>query len=165
MEEMKTQFTFADEYEWKIEEEGFFIVKLLEYTISVLDDRGIQRVLRDIENADLAMALKGLKNDVRYRLLNNLSPRMATLIYEEMVFLGSQSTQKVSEAVQRIMIQIVKLMCRDEIPDNDYMIISRMTKIFGVGDKELASEERDDVECELEKLFETYKGAKYGIIE
>ena len=30
------------------------------------------------------------------------------------------------------MIQIVKLMCRDEIPDNDYMIISRMTKIFGV---------------------------------
>ena len=40
--------------------------------ILLLDDRAIQRVLRDVENSDLGVALKGANEDVQNAIFNNL---------------------------------------------------------------------------------------------
>ena len=56
--------------------------------ILLLDDRAIQRVLRDVENGDLAIALKGANEDVKGVILKNLSKRLAAMIEEDMEFMG-----------------------------------------------------------------------------
>ena len=52
--------------------------------ILLLDDRAIQRVLRDVENSDLAVALKGANEQVQNAIFNNLSKRLAVMIKEDM---------------------------------------------------------------------------------
>lgn len=48
--------------------------------ILLLDDRSIQRVLRDVENADLELALKSSTEEVQNVIFRNLSKRLAAMI-------------------------------------------------------------------------------------
>ena len=53
-----------------------------------LDDKTIQRVLRDVDNNDLGIALKGTSEEVQNVIFNNLSKRLAAMIREDMDFMG-----------------------------------------------------------------------------
>ena len=74
-----------------------------------LDDRAIQRVLRDVDNSDLALALKGATEEVQNVILNNLSSRLAVMIKEDMEFMGPVRMKDVEEAQQKIVNIIRKL--------------------------------------------------------
>ena len=77
--------------------------------ILVLDDRAIQRVLRDVDNNDLAIALKGSNEEVQNVIFNNQSKRLATMIKEDMEFMGPVRMKDVEEAQQKIVNIIRKL--------------------------------------------------------
>ena len=77
--------------------------------ILLLDDRAIQRVLRDVENSDLAIALKGSNAEVQNAIFNNLSKRLAAMIKEDMEFMGPVRMKDVEEAQQKIVNIIRKL--------------------------------------------------------
>ena len=77
--------------------------------ILLLDDRAIQRVLRDVDNSDLAIALKGSNEEVQNAIFNNLSKRLAVMIKEDMEFMGPVRMQDVEEAQQKIVNIIRKL--------------------------------------------------------
>ena len=53
--------------------------------ILMLDDRSIQRVLREVDNSDLSLALKGANEQVQQAIFNNLSKRLAVMIKEDML--------------------------------------------------------------------------------
>ena len=74
-----------------------------------LDDRAIQRVLRDVDNGDLALALKGAAEEVQNVILNNLSKRLAVMIKEDMEYMGPVRMKDVEEAQQKIVNIIRKL--------------------------------------------------------
>ena len=74
-----------------------------------LDDRAIQRVLRDVDNSDLALALKGATEEVQNVILNNLSKRLAVMIKEDMEYMGPVRMKDVEEAQQKIVNIIRKL--------------------------------------------------------
>ncbi len=74
-----------------------------------LDDRTIQRVLRDVENSELAVALKSSNEEVRTIIFNNMSKRLATMIQEDMEFMGPVRMKDVEEAQQKIVNIIRKL--------------------------------------------------------
>ncbi|MGN0318968.1 MAG: flagellar motor switch protein FliG [Lachnospira sp.] len=74
-----------------------------------LDDRAIQRVLREVENNDLALALKGATEEVQNVILNNLSKRLAAMIKEDMEYMGPVRMKDVEEAQQKIVNIIRKL--------------------------------------------------------
>ena len=84
-----------------------------------LDDKSIQRVLRDVDNNELAVALKGSNEEVQSVVLNNLSKRLATMIKEDMDFMGPVRLKDVEEAQQKIVNIIRKL------EDSAEIIISR----------------------------------------
>ena len=73
------------------------------------DDRAIQRVLRDVDNSDLALALKGATEEVQNVILNNLSKRLAVMIKEDMEYMGPVRMKDVEEAQQKIVNIIRKL--------------------------------------------------------
>lgn len=77
--------------------------------ILLLDDRAIQRVLRDVENSDLGLALKGANEQVQNAIFNNLSKRLAVMIKEDMDFMGPVRMKDVEEAQQKIVSVIRKL--------------------------------------------------------
>jgi flagellar motor switch protein FliG len=73
-----------------------------------IDDRSMQLVLRGVENADLATALKGVREDVRDKVLRNLSERAAENLVDEIDVLGSVRLSAVEEAQARIIAVIRK---------------------------------------------------------
>lgn len=83
--------------------------------ILALDDRTIQRVLRDVQNDELAIALKGSNEDVQAAIFNNLSKRLAAMIKEDMDFMGPVRMKDVEEAQQKIVNVIRKLEDTGEI--------------------------------------------------
>ncbi len=87
--------------------------------ILLLDDRAIQRVLRDVDNNDLAVALKGANEEVQGVIFKNLSKRLAAMIKEDMEFMGPVRMKDVEEAQQKIVSIIRKL------EDSAEIVISR----------------------------------------
>lgn len=87
--------------------------------ILLLDDRAIQRVLRDVDNGDLAIALKGANEEVQSAIFKNLSSRLATMIKEDMEFMGPVRMKDVEETQQKIVGIIRKL------EDSSEIVISR----------------------------------------
>ena len=83
--------------------------------ILLLDDRAIQRVLRDVENSDLSISLKGANEQVQAAIFNNLSKRLAAMIKEDMDFMGPVRMKDVEEAQQKIVNIIRKLEDAGEI--------------------------------------------------
>ncbi len=83
--------------------------------ILTLDDRSIQRVLREVDNNELAVALKSANDDVQNAIFNNLSKRLATMIREDMDFMGPVRMKDVEEAQQKIVNIIRKLEDSGEI--------------------------------------------------
>ena len=87
--------------------------------ILLLDDRAIQRMLRDVDNNDLAVALKGANEEVQNVIFKNLSKRLAAMIREDMEFMGPVRMKDVEEAQQKIVGIIRKL------EDSAEIVISR----------------------------------------
>lgn len=83
--------------------------------ILLLDDRSIQRVLRDVENSDLGVALKGANEEVQNVIFKNLSSRLASMIKEDMDYMGPVRMKDVEEAQQKIVGVIRKLEDASEI--------------------------------------------------
>ena len=74
-----------------------------------LDDRSIQLVLREADQKDLALALRGVNDDVKERILSNMSERGATMLVEEMAYQPPQRKRVVEEAQGRIVAIVRKL--------------------------------------------------------
>lgn len=80
-----------------------------------LDDRSIQRILREVDNNELGVALKGSGEEVQNVIFNNLSKRLASMIKEDMDFMGPIRLKDVEEAQQKIVNIIRKLEDAGEI--------------------------------------------------
>ena len=77
--------------------------------ILLLDDRSIQQVLREVENKELGLALKGTTDEVKDKIFKNMSERAAAIIREDLQFMGPVRLKQVEEAQQRIVTIIRKL--------------------------------------------------------
>ncbi len=84
-----------------------------------LDDRSIQRVLREVDNNELATALKSANEEVQTVIFNNLSKRLVAMIKDDMDFMGPVRLKDVEEAQQKIVNIIRKL------EDSGEIVISR----------------------------------------
>lgn len=80
-----------------------------------LDNRSIQRTLREVDNQDLTMALKGASEDVKRRIFENMSKRQAEMVKEDMEYMGPVRLRDVEEAQQKIVNIIRKLEDAGEI--------------------------------------------------
>ena len=80
-----------------------------------LDDKSIQRVLREVDNNSIALALKGVKADVQEAIFRNLSSRLADMIREDMEFMGPVRIKDVEEVQQSIVDKVRELEERGEI--------------------------------------------------
>jgi len=75
----------------------------------LLDDRSIQRLLKEVETKDLSIALKATSDEVKNKIFNNVSERVANMIKEEMEFMGPTRLSDVEAAQSRIVEAVRRL--------------------------------------------------------
>jgi len=74
-----------------------------------LDDRSVQLVLREVDMRDLALALKGASDELKEKIMKNMSKRAAALLKDEMEYMGPVRLKDVEEAQQKIINVIRRL--------------------------------------------------------
>ena len=74
-----------------------------------VNDKGIQAVLKEVDNEELCLALKTASEDLRDKILTNMSLRAAELIKEDMEYMGPVRLSDVEAAQQRIVDVVRRL--------------------------------------------------------
>ena len=77
--------------------------------IKMVNDKGIQSVLKEVDNEELALALKTASQELKDKIFKNMSERAAQLIQEEMQFMGPVKVSDVEAAQQRIVDVVRRL--------------------------------------------------------
>jgi flagellar motor switch protein FliG len=77
--------------------------------VLLIDDKSIQRILREVDQKDLILALKGASEEVKAKILKNMSQRARALILEEMEVMGPTRLKNTEEAQQKIVNTIRQL--------------------------------------------------------
>ncbi len=72
-----------------------------------VNDKGIQAVLKEVENDELALGLKTSSDELKEKIFSNMSERAGQLIKEEMEFMGPVRVSDVEAAQQKI-VDIVR---------------------------------------------------------
>lgn len=86
--------------------------------IMLLDDRGIQRMLKEVDTKELALALKGASENVSEKFFKNMSSRASEMMKEDMSYMGPVRLKDVEGAQQRI-VDIVR-----RLEDDGEIVIS-----------------------------------------
>jgi len=74
-----------------------------------LDDRSIQLVLKEVDAKDLALALRGTADEVKERILGNVSQRAGEMIRDEMTLMPPQRRRVVEEAQSKVVAVVRRL--------------------------------------------------------
>lgn len=83
--------------------------------VVLLDDRAIQQVLREVDTKELALALKSVEENVKTKIFANMSKRAASMLAEDMEYMGPVRLRDVEEAQQRVVGIIRRLEEEGEI--------------------------------------------------
>ncbi|MEW6181654.1 MAG: flagellar motor switch protein FliG [Bacillota bacterium] len=84
-----------------------------------LDDVSIQRILREVNTKDLAIALRGAVEEVKSRIFKNMSQRAGQMLKEELEYMGPVRLKQVEEAQQKI-VKVIRA-----LEENGEIIIAR----------------------------------------
>ncbi|HET7388220.1 MAG TPA: flagellar motor switch protein FliG [Nocardioidaceae bacterium] len=95
--------------------------------ILLLEDRDMQKVLRQVEGSDLAVAIKGVSDEVRSKITSNMSERAAQTLAEDVDLLGPVLLRQVEEAQQKVIMVIRRLEDSGELTirrgsDDEYVV-------------------------------------------
>jgi flagellar motor switch protein FliG len=74
-----------------------------------VNDKGIQAVLKEVENSELALSLKTASEELRQKIFKNMSERAAQLVKEDMEFMGPVRVSDVEQSQQRIVDVVRRL--------------------------------------------------------
>ncbi len=80
--------------------------------LSLLDDRSIQRLMREVDTKYLSMSLKAANDNLKEAILRNMSERASQLIKEELEFMGPVRLKDVEESQMKI-VDIVRILEED----------------------------------------------------
>jgi flagellar motor switch protein FliG len=94
------------EKEWEIAEEVKKLMFVFEDLVLV-EDKSMQRVLKEIDIKDVTVALKAASDEVKQKFFSNLSKRAVEMIQEELEYMGPVKLKTVEEAQQKI-VNIVR---------------------------------------------------------
>jgi flagellar motor switch protein FliG len=87
--------------------------------IVLLDDRSIQKVMREVDSQELAKALKSVDTEVQDKIFRNMSKRAAGMLKEDMEYMGPVRLKDVEESQQKI-VSIIR-----HLEDTGEIVIAR----------------------------------------
>ena len=139
---------------WNSEGKGYYVYKLLDYLICDMSDKELQRVLREIENTTLELAMKGMSGNARKHIFSNTSERLANLIAEDMMSMGIVQAVDILEASQKILNVTIRLIELGEISER-YEYLEPFYQVFRVDT--VQQRQKNNKIAQLKMLVEEYE--------
>ena len=152
-DEISSEITPGDEY--------YYIVKLLEEVCVRMDDRSMQRILREIDSTDLVCAMKLLGGRARRKIFDNMSERLAGMIAEDFAFAGPVRMIDAGDACKKMLCIFLKLVDTGEIAYDDDVLVKGMASIFLHKQELSQNEEIKEAESDLHRLWKEYQEHSY----
>lgn len=147
---------------WNPTGSAYFVMKLADYVFCDMKEREIQRLLREVTNENLAVAMKGLSGEARRCIFSNLSERLGKQIAEEMEYMGPVRVSDVVDVTQDIMVKLLQLIDKGEIIDN-YTYLLPFYEMVSV-DMEKEQKKQSKL-YELKKLVDEYERGERNTVE
>ena len=143
---------------WNTGENGYYISKLTDYVVCDITDKELQRVMREVDNVTLALAMKGMSGKARRHIFSNLSERLGKLIAEDMKSLRPVRAVDILEASQKLLAVIIHLIEQGEVSDR-YKYLEPFYLMTAVNTKPV--KQKNEKLEELKELIQEYeKGAE-----
>jgi len=138
---------------WNSGESGYYVSKLVDYVICDVTDKELQRMMREVDNSVLALAMKGMSGDARKHIFSNLSERLGKLIAKDMVYMGPVRAVDIVDASQKILGVLMRLIDNGEIGAYEYL--QPFYSVFNVDTK--SQREKNTKISQLRKMVEEYE--------
>ena len=122
-------------------------------TLIKLTDREMQRLLREVDNTSLAIAMKGLPGQARKKIFSNVSERLCTLIIEDMEYMGPVRMCDVDDCCAKMMTVLLKMESSGEIADRNFEALKVVLDIYNSGKQ--ANELQRERYRELKKILDS----------
>lgn len=141
----KASKEIEDDKEWmlslckddrEINEKDHSLVNQTAMTLMELSDREMQSLLRDTDNNELIMAMKGLPGKARSRIFDNVSTNLGILLAKDLVYMGPVRMKDVEKACVTMMKTVIKLEERGEIVSHDFAIMKVVIDMYETAQKE-----------------------------
>lgn len=143
--------------EKEIDDKDLSVINQTSLTIRALSDRELQRLLREIENNSLTLAMKGFPGNVRKRIFDNVSGRLGILLAEDMMYMGPVRRKDVEECCSAILKTTISLEEQGELAKHDFTITKVVVSLYENAQRE--NRELQDKYKELKELIDqVYNG-------
>lgn len=151
-EEGKKMISDLCKDEREVDSKDLSIINQTSLTILALSDRELQRLLREIENNSLTLAMKGFPGNVRKRIFDNVSGRLGTLLAEDMMYMGPVRRKDVEECCFAILKTTISLEEQGELAKHDFTITKVVVSLYENAKRE--NRELQDKYKELKELID-----------
>ncbi|MCR5511554.1 MAG: hypothetical protein K6F54_11490 [Lachnospiraceae bacterium] len=145
----------------------YYMVRLMDQLFRSVKDTEIQRLLRDVENSELMVLMKAISGKARRRIFDSVSPRLAVMFAEDLIYNGPVRTEAVGEAAKDIFTVFLKLIEADEIKWSDADILRDMSFVFfnAGGDESYSNQGADEAVKHLRELWREYEKNSHKMID
>lgn len=120
----------------EIDEKDHSIISETAKALIMISDKDVQRLLRDTDLSTLTVAMKGLPGKARAGIFRNMSSRLATMVAEDMTYMGPVRLRDVEEECVRMMKTLIKLSDIWEIGEYDLSILKVVIDMYDCAEKE-----------------------------
>ena len=114
----------------KADDDGYEIIKTVDYAFRMLDDISIQRTIKDIEVNDIDLAMKGLSGEANKKILNNVSERLALIMAEDAACMGTVRVRDIEMACKNILKMLIRLIDCGEVVTKEADTILAVNKVI-----------------------------------
>jgi nitrogen regulatory protein PII len=129
-------------------------------------DEQVQRLLRDLDNTDVALMMRGISGEGRKKIFTNMSDLLATMVAADMDCMGEVSLRDVYAATEKILSVIEKFIKRGDICCEEENLIETATKfIRAQAAKKPDPDELREAGLELVMVLEEYRQQRHFVFQ
>lgn len=115
--------------------EDYGIVNQTALTFIAISDKSMERLLREIDNTCIEVAMKAMPGKARKRVFDNVSTRLGILLAEDIAFMGPIRMKDVEDACKDILKIVVRLVDNGEIVGFDTTVLKMVLDIYDSAEK------------------------------
>lgn len=118
------------------EDDAYYLVKVTDEILRDMPDSSMQRLLRDVENADMELAMRVISGKARERIFCNLSAHLSSMIVFDLDHMGTVRLQDAAEAVYKMLLVFLKLNNAGEVICGESRLAQAFAELFQANEEQ-----------------------------
>ncbi len=142
---------------------GYHMVRFVEFCLERLDKKSMSRLLRDIDNNDLVICIVGFNGNTRRKVFDCISEKLGNMLADDIFLMGPVHVNSIIGSVTKLMNIYIRLIESGEIVADDQELIRMINSVFGKGYGEDESDVQKNARY-LHKLVDSYETVNNRVV-